>query len=99
AEHTTPITWLDVLMGAYADDPMIVSSRPSNYEQAVDDVQRHAEGIGEAKAKGRLPLDTTCFFAVDSLDRLMPIDVIERMKKHAAENKDGSVDGYSGASK
>ena len=96
AEMTTPMPWLETLFGSYADDPRFIASRPSSYEQAVDDVQRIATGVGDAREKGRIPKETTCFFAVDSIGKLSPIDILEKVKKHSAESKDGSVGGMNG---
>ncbi len=98
AEMTTPHPWLAAQFGEYADDPRFIASRPESYEQAVDDVRRVALGVAEAREKGRIPKDTTCLFGVDSLGKLVPQDIQEKIKKHAAETKDGSVDGYRGAS-
>lgn len=97
AECTTPIPWLETLYGPYADDPRFIASRPESYEQAVDDVRRISHGVAEAREKGRIPKDTTCLFGVDSIGKLTPRDIQEKIRKHVAESKDGSVDGYRGA--
>jgi recombination protein RecA len=96
AEMTTPHSWLELLFGEYADDPRFIAARPSSYEQAVDDVDRIANGIGDAKAKGKIDKDTSCFFAVDSIGKLVPMALMEKTKKLAAEHKDGSVGGMDG---
>lgn len=95
-EMTTPISWLEILMGAYADDPRFVALRPKSYEQAVDAVDRLANKVGDAREKGQVPKDTTCFFGVDSIGKLVPQDILEKVKKNAAESKDGSVGGMNG---
>src|SRR6185312_9318336 len=97
AEHTTPAPWLEELLGSYVDDPRLIASRPESYEQAVDDVERIAEGVAEARKKGDIPPETTCLFGVDSIGKLTPQNILERMKKHAAEHEKGSIDGFSGA--
>jgi RecA/RadA recombinase len=97
AECTTPIPWLETMMGAYADDPAFFASRPESYEQAVDDVRRTALGIAEARDKKKLHADTTCLFVVDSIGKLVPLDIQEKIRKHAAESEKGSIDGFSGA--
>jgi recombination protein RecA len=98
AEHTTPITWLEQLFGEYADSSRFIASRPTTYEQGVDDVNRVAEAVAEMREKGRIPPETTCLFAVDSIGSLVPQDIQEKIRKHAAESKEGSVDGMRGAS-
>ena len=79
------------------DDPRFIASRPESYEQAVDDVRKIALGVAEARLKGKIEKDTTCLFGVDSIGKLVPLDIQEKIRKHAAETKDGSVDGYRGA--
>jgi RecA/RadA recombinase len=98
AEHTTPIPWMEMIFGEHADNSHFIASRPDNYEQATDDVDRIANGIAEARQAGKLPPWFTCFFVVDSLGCLVPQDLLAKMEKHAAESKDGSVDGMRGAS-
>jgi recombination protein RecA len=96
AEFTTPITWLDSLMGEHASAAPFVAMRPKTYEEAVDGIRSTADGIAEARAKGRLPPDTTALFVVDSIRKLQPKDLIKRLEKMGAEGEKGSVDGYGG---
>jgi RecA/RadA recombinase len=98
AECTTPDPWLATMLGAHADDPAFFGSRPESYEQAVDDVRKVALGIAEARDKKKLPPDTSCLFVVDSIGKLVPLDIQEKIRKFAAESEKGSVDGYAGAS-
>src|ERR1019366_9505827 len=97
AECSTPDPWLEMMLGRYADDPAFYGSRPASYKQAVDDVRKVAEGIAEARDKKKLPPDTTCLFVVDSIGKLAPLDIQEKIRKFAAESEKGSVDGFSGA--
>jgi recombination protein RecA len=96
AEMTTPIPWIETLFGAHADDPAFVALRPKSYEEAVDGVRRVAEGVAEMRAKGKLPPETTALFGVDSLKKLVPEDLWERIQKKGAQGADGSVDGFGG---
>jgi recombination protein RecA len=98
AEATTPFPWVESLMGEEAHNPGFVASRPQSYEQVVDDVRRIANGLAEARAKERVPPETTCLFAIDSIRKLVPEDLMARIKKLGASGDDGSIDGYSGAS-
>lgn len=97
AEMTTPIDWCEMLMGPYAESGAFGAMRPNSYEQAVDGVRNDAEEIAEQRDKGRLPPDTTCLYVVDSIRKLVPQDIQERIRKSGAEGTDGSVDGYNGA--
>lgn len=96
-ERTTPFPWLETLFGEYASSSRFIASRPESYEQAVDDVRHMCTGLAEMREKGRVPKNTTCLFAVDSIGSLVPMDIQAKIRKHAAESKDGSVDGYKGA--
>jgi RecA/RadA recombinase len=97
AELTTPISWLETLFGAYADDDRFFASRPTSYERAVDDVRKVARGLQKAREDGKVDPDTTCLFVIDSIRKLVPEGILERIKKMGAEGDDGSVDGFSGA--
>jgi RecA/RadA recombinase len=96
AEMTTPITWLESLMGPYADANTFLAMRPKTYEQCVDDVRRLCNGIAEARVKGKIPPDTTALIVVDSIRKLVPDSILERIKKMGADSEKGSVDGYGG---
>jgi recombination protein RecA len=97
AEMTTPFPWVEALYREQAENPAFVASRPTSYEQAVDDVRKVAEGLAEARAKGRVPPETTALFVVDSLGKLMPQGIQEKIRKLGAESDKGSVDGMGGA--
>jgi RecA/RadA recombinase len=96
-EQTTPQPWMETLFAEHADNPGFIASRPKTYEQAVNDVRKVAEGLAEAREKGKLPPDTTALFVVDSIRKLVPEDIQARIKKLGAEGEKGSVDGFSGA--
>lgn len=97
AECTTPMPWVETLLGEHADDPGFQALRPKSYEQAVDAVRGAAEGLADMRAKGRVPPETTALFVIDSIRKLVPEDIQARIRKMGAEGKEGSVDGYSGA--
>ena len=96
AEMTTPITWLESMFGPYADSGAFVAMRPKSYEQAVDEVRRLANTVAEERDKGKLPPGTSALFAVDSVRKLVPEDIMTRIKKMGAEGEKGSIDGYGG---
>ena len=107
AEYTTPIDWCRELMGTYAESPAFVAMRPSSYEETVDAVDQLLERLVKARdSKGddKLPDDTSCLLVVDSLKKLIPVDIWTKiMKVDAAkrggsdkDEKKGSVDGMSG---
>lgn len=97
AEMATPISFLRVLHKEYIDSPAFLASRPSSYEQVVDDTRVVANGLKEARDKGKIEDWVTGLFAIDSLRKLVPEDIQERIKKMGAEGDKGSIDGFGGA--
>lgn len=96
AEYTTPEKWLDEMMGAQARHPGFVAMRPTSFEQTVDGVRQFVETIGEARDKGELDKDTSAVLVVDSIRKLVPDRLIEKIAKEGASGKNGSVDGMGG---
>lgn len=96
AEFTTPITWLDALMGEHANSPAFIAMRPKTYEEAVDGIRAGSENMAKARREGKVPPDTSILWVVDSVRKLQPKDLIKRLEKMGAEGEKGSVDGYGG---
>lgn len=96
AERTTPITWLEQLMGAYADHPGFCALRPSTYEETVDETRRFLTEIGEARERGDIPKETTGLIVVDSIRKLVPENILAKILKEGAEGERGSIDGMGG---
>jgi len=94
AELTTPRTWVEKLYGEhYFNHPGYFAHHPTSYEQTVDLVRKHAERIAEAKEKGVLPKNTSCLFVVDSVRKLVPQSLFDRLAKGAEES---GIDGFGG---
>jgi RecA/RadA recombinase len=93
AEMTTPIDWCERLMSQYADHPCYLASRPRTYEDANTQVRSFCETIGTARAKSRIPEDTTGLVVVDSLRKLVPHNFFEKLLRGADEV---GVDGMNG---
>lgn len=96
AEMTTPMPFVRKLLAEQADNPWFIASRPSSYEEFVDDVRRISTNVADARQKGDVPPDTSCLWVVDSLRKLVPKDLIKRIEKQGASGDKGSVDGYGG---
>lgn len=96
AEYTTPERWLRELMGQHAAHPGFVAMRPESFEQTVDAVRQFAETLEETRARGELDADTTGIVVVDSIRKLIPERLLDKIMKEGAEGKKGSVDGMSG---
>ena len=107
AERTTPTSWVKRL---FTDEvyrsPLFRLQYPKSYEQTVDSVRRWAEAIGQARAHGEVPEDTTGIIILDSLKKLMPNRLLEKLLKEGSEQekkpgrfgrkKGGGVDGMAG---
>lgn len=91
AEMTTPIEWLQLLMSNYVDHQGFRAMRPKCYEDVVDGVRALADEIIKAKEAGNLPPDITGMIAVDSVRKMVPKGLLDKMIK------DGTgVDGAKG---
>jgi RecA/RadA recombinase len=96
AEYTTPEDWLRKLMGTYADHPGFVAKRPKTYEETVDAVRQFVEVVAEAREKGELDPETSALVAIDSVRKLVPDRLLEKIHKEGAQGKKGSIDGAGG---
>ena len=96
AEYTTPETWLEELMGKYSQHPGFLAKRPKSFEETVDAVREFVETIAEARAKGELDPSTTALLGIDSIRKLIPVRLLEKILKEGAQGKKGSVDGMNG---
>jgi len=91
AEYTSPEKWLSEMMGARASHPGFVAMRPTSFEQTVDGVRQFVETIGEARDKGELDEDTSAVLVVDSIRKLVPDRLIEKIAKEGAGGKNGII--------
>lgn len=90
AERTTPVDWVEVLMGEVATYPGFRAlPLPNNsYEEARSGVRQWAEVIGNARAKGDLPDDVTGICVVDSIRKLVPKNLWDKLSKELAADAD-----------
>lgn len=96
AERTTPEMWLRELGEKYLANPGFVALRPTSFEETVDAVRSFCLSIGEAKDKGELEPDTSGLIVVDSIRKLIPERLLDKILKEGAEGDKGSVDGMAG---
>jgi RecA/RadA recombinase len=97
AEMTTPITWCERIMQRFALHPTFSAMRPDSYESAVDAVRTWCEKIGNAREQGRIPGDATGILVVDSVRKLVPRRLTEKLLKEGSESKKGGgIDGMGG---
>jgi RecA/RadA recombinase len=94
AEMTTPIEWCEGMIGAeLASSPAFVALRPKTYEETVDSVRSLVKKLAKARDDGELPEGTSCLVVVDSLRKLVPQNIWEKLKKSSEEV---GVDGMGG---
>lgn len=92
AERTTPIDWVESLVGPeLVDHPGFFGRRPNTYEETVEEVRKFVRTLAEAREDGSLPEDASAIVVVDSMRKLVPANL---MKKLARD--DGGVDGAGG---
>jgi len=97
AEMTTPIDWCERLMQRWASAPTFQACRPDSYEGTDDAVRHFCTTIGDAREKGRLPADASGIVVVDSIRKLVPKKLFQRLMKEGTEGKSaGGIDGMSG---
>jgi RecA/RadA recombinase len=97
AERTTPQEWVRALFGDLADHPGFVALPASSYEGVRKGVRRLCDKVGEARAKGRIPPDTTGIIGVDSIRKLVPEKLWDNLQKSIVDaKKDKGIDGFGG---
>jgi len=89
AENTTPADYVDKLMGSYADHPAFLAMRPRTYEQAIDGVRQFCEVIHKAREEGKIPADTSGVVVMDSIQKLMPQHLLDKIRKEGADGLGG----------
>jgi RecA/RadA recombinase len=91
AEYTTPEDWLQKLLGEWSAHPGFVAMRPQSYEEVVEGVRRFVDAIAKARIASEIPADTSGLIVVDSLQKMVPKRLLDKMIK----GKDG-IDGAKG---
>jgi hypothetical protein len=97
AERTTPISWPVKYIGAdLANSDRYMGSRPDTYEDARRELRDFYTTIIRLKKEGKIPQSTPALAIVDSLKKLMPRDLwnkilkLEDEKEHAQKSKGGA---------
>lgn len=96
AERTTTPEWCRMLLGAEtAGSDRFLAAKPPTYEACVDQSREFHRGVAAAREAGEIPEEASAIQVVDSLRKLVPEDIIAKIKKEGAAGK-GSVDGMGG---
>lgn len=108
AERSTPKQYARQLMGEWYDSPGFRAMYPTTFEATVDAVRKWAEALGNAREKGLVDKDTTGILVLDSIRKLVPARLLEKLLKEGSEGdpeatdwrgrkkKGAGVDGMSG---
>lgn len=97
AERTTTSKWATELLGeGIALNDRFMATRPDSYEKCVDESRAWHKAVREAREAGELPETASGIQIVDSLRKLVPEDILAKIKKEGAGGAKGSVDGMGG---
>lgn len=108
AEGTTPATWARQLMGPAFESPLFRAMYPSTYEATVDNVRAWCELVGNLRETGKVDKDTTGVIGLDSIRKLVPKRLLDKLLKEGSEGPEeeepgrkkksvAGVDGMNGA--
>lgn len=90
AERTTTAAWVQSLMGDLANSPAFSALPVGTYEQVRGGVRNYCDTIAAARAKGKIPQDTTGIVIVDSIRKLVPKKLWDELAKATAADEDES---------
>lgn len=96
AERTTVPKWARTLIGDTFDSERFIGTKPDSYEQCVDESREFHKMVKLAREEGELPTHASAIQVVDSLRKLVPEDILAKIRKEGAGGAKGSVDGMGG---
>jgi recombination protein RecA len=91
AERTTDKVWARKLIGDHIRHPRFFASRPDTYEDAISDTRRYANALRTAVEEREVPPDTFGFMCVDSMRRLVPKGLLDKIMKEDPAKGDVKV--------
>ncbi len=100
-ERTTPKSYLKLLMGEAFESPLFqMPEKLGNYTSVRTLARQWCEGIAKLRDEGTIPPTVTGMVAIDSLQNLLPDNMMDEMAKLSATErkgkKDGGADGLRG---
>jgi RecA/RadA recombinase len=96
AERTTTADWGQQLIGELIASERFLASRPDSYEKCVDETREFHRQVKAAREAQELPEHASAIQIIDSLRKLVPEDILAKIKKEGAGGAKGSVDGMGG---
>lgn len=94
AERTTPMDWAQAMMGETALSPNFFALRPHSYEETVEQVRAFLLELDRARKAGEVDPDTSAIVVVDSIRKLVPKGILEKILKSTEGQK--GIDGMGG---
>lgn len=91
AERTTSSVWTHELMAEASEAPTFLAMRPANFEAVVKGVRELVMSVIDGKANGTVPRDAVGMIGVDSVRKLVPERLLEKIQK-----EEGNTDGAKG---
>lgn len=83
AERTSPMPWLEKVMGDYAHHPFFRAERPDSYEEAKVQVREFLKLVMKLRKDGKIKPTTSAVVVVDSISKLVPKALWDEVMKSA----------------
>lgn len=79
AERTTPITWVQSIMGELAHHEGFFALRPKSYEETVESVRKFLITVKRQREEGNVDPDTSAIIICDSIRKLVPEGLLKKL--------------------
>ena len=97
AERTTPITWVEEMIGEKnAKSDRFVAMRPQTYEDTVAAVRNFCKALKAERDAGRVHKDTSALIVVDSIRKLVPKGLFDKLASEVKAKDLNGLDGMGG---
>ncbi len=89
AEMSTPDPWVVENLQQFADYPTFLGLRPESYEETAECVRSAAQKLRALRDAKKIPDDVTALFGIDSLQKLVPKDLLAKVSKTDVDGRGG----------
>jgi hypothetical protein len=87
AEMTTPEPWVQENLGEFADSDRFFAIRPESFEETAEAVRTAAYELKRKRDAGEIEANTTALFGIDSLQKLVPKDLLKKLLEQSKNEK------------
>lgn len=91
AERTTDQDWVRKLIGDQLTHRNFFACRPDTYEEAIVEVRNFATDLIAAREAGEVPPETAGIVIVDSLQKLVPANLLKEILEEDAKQSDVKI--------